>query len=59
MNFDNLIIRDANIKDIPEVAKLHINSWNKTYKGIIFQDYLDDMKNNLDKRIERMKKEFI
>ena len=53
-----LVIRDANLEDIPEVAKLHVDSWNNTYKGIIEQDYLDSMKKNLDKRIERMKEEF-
>ena len=56
MNLDNLIIRKATLEDIPEVAELHVNSWNKTYRGIIAQDHLDNMRNNLDKRIERMKK---
>lgn len=58
MNLDRLIIRDATIKDIPEIAKLHIDSWNKTYNGIIAKDHLDNMKRNIDKRIERMKNEF-
>ena len=58
MNIDSLIIRKATLEDIPIVAELHVNSWNKTYKGIIDQNYLDNMKNNLAKRIERMKNEF-
>lgn len=58
MNNKNLVIRNATVNDITEVAKLHIDSWNKTYKGIIDQDYLDTMKNNLDKRTQRMKNEF-
>lgn len=58
MNLDRLIIRDATIKDIPEVAKLHVDSWNKTYNGIIAQDHLDNMRNNIDKRIKRMEDEF-
>lgn len=58
MDFDNLIIREATLEDIPEVARLHVNSWNKTYNGIIDQDYLNNMKNNIDKRIERMNNEF-
>ena len=58
MNLDRLIIRDAIVKDIPEVAKLHVDSWNKTYNGKIAQDHLDNMRNNIDKRIERMKNEF-
>lgn len=58
MNLDKLIIRNAIISDIPEVVKLHVDSWNKTYKGIIAQDHLDNMKNNIDKRIERINNEF-
>ena len=58
MNLDKLIIRDATINDIPEVTKLHVDSWNITYKGIIAQDHLDNMKNNIDKRIKRTEDEF-
>ncbi|MBR4110129.1 MAG: GNAT family N-acetyltransferase [Clostridia bacterium] len=58
MVLDKLIIREATLEDIPEVAILHVDSWYKTYKGIIEQEHLDNMKNNLDKRIERMKNEF-
>ena len=54
----NVIIRNATINDIPEVARLHVDSWNNTYSGIVAQDYLENMRNNLDKRIDRMKKEF-
>lgn len=54
----NIIIRNATIDDITEVAKLHVDSWHETYAGIISQDYLDNMKNNIEKRIERMKNEF-
>ena len=55
---DEIIIRDATVNDIEEVAKLHVDSWHETYAGIISQDYLDNMRNNLEKRIERMKNEF-
>ena len=55
---ENIKIRNATTNDIEQVAKLHIDSWNETYKEIIDQDYLDNMKNNLEKRIERMKKDF-
>ena len=51
-------IREATVSDIEEVAKLHVDSWNETYAGIISPKYLENMKNNLDKRIERMKNEF-
>ena len=54
----NIIIRKATLDDIEEVALLHVNSWYETYKGIISQSYLENMKNNLVKRIERMRNEF-
>lgn len=54
----NIIIRKATLDDIEEVALLHVNSWYETYKGIISQSYLENMKNNLVKRIERMRSEF-
>lgn len=55
---NDIIIRNATVDDIEEVASLHVNSWHETYAGIISQNYLENMKNNLPKRIERMKKEF-
>lgn len=54
----NIKIRNATLEDIELVAKLHVDSWHETYAEIISQDYLDNMKNNLPKRIERMKNEF-
>ena len=58
MNIEEIIIRDAVFADIADVAIIHIDSWCRTYKGIIDQDYLDEMKENLPKRVARMKKEF-
>lgn len=55
---ENIIIRNATLADIESVSNLHVDSWNETYAGIISQDYLDNMKNNLEKRIQRMKNEF-
>ena len=55
---ENIKIRNATLEDIEQVARLHVDSWHETYAGIISQDYLDNMKSNLEKRIERMKNEF-
>lgn len=43
---NSIEIRKAILNDIPQIVKLHIDSWNETYKGIISQDYLDNMKKN-------------
>ncbi|MFC6039640.1 GNAT family N-acetyltransferase [Paenisporosarcina macmurdoensis] len=33
-------IRKAALEDVEGIAKVHINSWNSTYKGIISDDFL-------------------
>lgn len=38
MNF-----REANIGDAPGIAKVHVDSWRSTYKGIIPQSFLDGL----------------
>lgn len=37
-------IRLAMEKDVERIAKVHVKSWQQTYKGIISQDYLDSLK---------------
>lgn len=44
-----MVIRKANHMDIHGIANVHIRSWKETYKGIIKQDYLDNLK--VDDRI--------
>lgn len=51
-------IRMAEIKDIKKIAKLKVNTWKKTYKEIIDDEYIDNLnyKNivkDLTKDIER------
>ena len=36
-------IRLASAKDIEQIAKLYIKSWQKTYKGLLNQEYLDGL----------------
>ena len=44
-------IRLANQSDIEKIAKLYIKSWQKTYKGLLRQEYLDSLTvENLCKR---------
>lgn len=37
------VIRPATEADIPGIARIHIDSWNSTYRGLIPQAYLDDL----------------
>ena len=50
-------IRMANVEDCESIAKISINSWKKTYKGIIDCKFLDklDHENKKLKYIDRIK----
>lgn len=37
-------IREATKEDAVGIAKVHVESWKETYKGIISKDYLDSLK---------------
>ena len=43
-------IRKAILEDAPAIAKVHVDSWRTTYKGIIPQSFLDKL--DYDKRTE-------
>lgn len=47
-----MIIRRAGINDAQGIAIVHVNSWRTTYKGIIQNDFL----NNLSYETELWKK---
>ena len=38
-----MIIRKAELKDITGIAKVHVDSWRTTYKGIVPDTYLDSL----------------
>ena len=46
-------IRKAVLSDAKSIAKVHINSWKSTYKGIISEEFLNKM--NIERGIERWK----
>lgn len=39
-------IRKATLEDSPAIAKVHVDSWRTTYKGIIPQSFLDKLDYN-------------
>ena len=49
-------IRNAELKDIDQVAKLNAEDWKKFYKGIIDDEYLNSI--TAKEKAERMKKIF-
>ena len=44
-------IRKATLEDVEGIAKVHINSWKSTYKGIIPDDFLGKL--NIESGIKR------
>ena len=46
-----MIVRRAEISDAKQIAKVHVDSWRTTYKGIIPDDVLDSL--SYQKREER------
>jgi len=40
---DKMIIREANMKDLQSIAKVHVDSSRTTYRGTIPDDYLDNL----------------
>ena|SRR5437868_1833344 len=45
-------IRRAKHGDEEQIAKVHIQSWQETYKDLVSQDYLDGLPGELIERIE-------
>lgn len=37
----SILVRKANVQDAPAIARIHVLSWQETYRGIIPQPYLD------------------
>lgn len=52
------MIRIANPNDAPNIAKLHIRSWQQAYRGIIHQSYLDHGL-NFDEREKRWRNNLV
>ncbi|MBR0491831.1 MAG: GNAT family N-acetyltransferase [Clostridia bacterium] len=49
----DIIIRTATINDVGQIAKIKIEGWQTAYKGIIDNDFLDNM--NLNEEIKKRK----
>lgn len=39
-----MVIRKATVEDVQDISRIHALSWKSAYKGIIPQDYLDELK---------------
>ncbi len=52
------IIRDCEEKDILDITKVITTSWNETYKKLVPEEYLKNMKNNESERCQRATERF-
>ena len=48
--------RKARIEDVPQVAKVHVESWQKSFAGIVSKNFLNKM--SVEKRTKRMRERF-
>jgi len=53
---DNINIRDIKKEDIPQVVDIQISGWRTAYKGIIDDEYLENM--NYEERIKMRQKDY-
>lgn len=51
-----VIFREATAEDIPQIAKVHVESWQRSFAGIAPQDFLEKM--SVEKREEVFRKRF-
>jgi len=53
---ENIIIRKANLSDVPDIARVHIRSWQVAYQGIMPSSVIDrlELKDFLDRWEERI-----
>ena len=52
-------IRDAREEDLPDVVDIKIKGWQSAYKGIVDDTYLNNLSNEYDMRIEKMKNNYM
>jgi len=52
---DSITYRDAVFDDAPEIANVHIRSWQEAYKGLLPHDFLDQRHLLFKNRLELWK----
>jgi ribosomal protein S18 acetylase RimI-like enzyme len=52
---DNITIRPAEEKDANDIAKVHITSWQNTYKGQVPDSYLENLPSTIEDRANKWK----
>ena len=55
----DVIIRNVKEEDLPSVVDIKIKGWQSAYKDIVDSTYLNNLNNEYDIRIEKMKKNYM
>lgn len=50
-------IRPANFQDLPDIARVHVESWQQTYAGLVPQHFLDNL--NISERQKKWEENFL
>ena len=53
---NNIKIRNVEKQDIPQVVEININDWKTAYRGIIDDEYLDNV--NIEEKIKRREQDY-
>ena len=53
---EKIVYRKANVKDAPAIAKVHVESWHKSFAGIVPQEFLDNL--NVERRTKAFAQRF-
>ena len=51
-----IVYREAKVEDIPQIARVHVESWRKSFAGIVPQAFLDQM--SIEKRAQAFEERF-
>lgn len=51
-----IAIKKATADDLPDITFIHVTSWKEAYRGLIDQDYLDNL--SMDARLSRWREGF-
>ena len=53
------IIRKCELKDIPGITETVTTSWKETYKGLVPDDYLDNLDSTMEERTKNARERFL
>ena len=56
---DKVEIKEITIEDIPDYVKVNIKAWQESYKGLIGDEILIDVENNVENSIKRQINKFL